>query len=181
MSNSLIKLIDYSLLPAALLLLGKIAGIYLVAAVFGITIGVQHFPEAIFSLHPVVPFEDLQTLSSYSDLIMFAIIAAGFSFVLVNAVFFHDSHIKVSTVNSLAKYNLLFLISSSFQLYHSGVIWFMFTWLANVAVLINMLAGKTYSWVVVLTTLFAIGLSVILFRDLSAELRLTRDKLLNAK
>lgn len=178
MSNSLIKLLDYSLLPAAIMLLGKVVGVFITALLFNIQVGLQSYPQLLFSAIPVVDYSQLQQLSTYSDLFMYVLVASGFTIVLVGALFMHDSHIEVQTINLLAKYDLLFLIRSSFELYHSGVIWFAFTWLANIVILINVLAGKTLVMILIITVGFTIGLSILLFRDLFAELELTRKKLL---
>lgn len=178
MSSSLIKLIEYSLLPAVLMIIGKIAGVYITAFLFNIDLGVMTSTEAYIGLQPAVPAEFVTLVSSYSDLIMFMFVGIGFSFNLISAVYFHDTHIETKTINALAKFNLLFLINSSFQLYHSGIIWFVFTWMADLIIFLNAVAGKTYAWIFIVATLFSLALTVALFRDLSQELDLTRQKLL---
>jgi hypothetical protein len=181
MTNSLIKLIDYALLPAAVLLLGKLLGVYLTIFIFDIDFGFATNASVFFSFTPVVASEYVQLVSSYSDLFMFVLVGAGFTYVLTTALFMHDSHIEVATINVLAKYNLLGLIKSSYQLYHSGIIWLAFTWIANFVVLVNVMLGKTYSWILIVTTLFALALSVALFRDLFRELALQKTRLLKGE
>jgi hypothetical protein len=181
MSNSLVKLVDYALLPAIILLLGKIAGVYLTVIIFDINIGFIQQPSSLLSLTPVVSNEFVQLVSSYSDLFMFVLIGVGFSYVLASALYFHDTHIKTSTINVLAKYNLLSLIKSSYHLYHAGIIWLAFTWIADLVVLVDVLLNKTYAWIFIITTLFTLSLSVILFRDLFRELDLQKRKYLRGE
>ena len=169
------------MLPAIILIMGKVLGVYLIIFIFGIDFGFASSSDVIFSLTPVVAGEYLQLVSSYSDLIMFILVASGFTYVLSSALYFHDSHIKVSTINMLAKYNLLFLIRSSYQLYHSGIIWLAFTWICDLVVLINVSLGKTYSWILFVTTIFTLALTVILFRDLFKELELQKSKILKGE
>lgn len=181
MANSLIKLIEYSLVPAVLMILGKLFGVYITAALFSVDVVIKTGTGNFFDFSPVVGVADLQLVASYSDLIMFIFVAIGFSINLVMAVYTHDTHINTKTINLLAKFNLLSLISSSFQLYHSGIIWFLFTWLSIIVILINILIGNTQIWVLIISGFFATGLSVVLFKDLIKEVELTKQKLLKGQ
>lgn len=174
MSRSLFKLIDYALVPAALLILAKLAGIFLVAALFSVNIQVNVLADALLSFETVVNAGDLPLISSYSDLFAFSIMSFGLAFILISAVYFHDSHIKVSTVNKLAKFDLLHLIKGSFELYHSGIVWLIFLWLANLLILINVIKQSTYLWILLVTVIFSISLTVIFFRDLFQEIELVK-------
>ncbi|MCA9383040.1 hypothetical protein KC909_01620 [Candidatus Dojkabacteria bacterium] len=178
MSNSLVKLIDNSLLPAILIIFGKFLGIYLANFIFGAEIGITSNSTGVFSFQTVTTQEDLVLVSTFSDLFMFSLVALGFIINLVNAVFFHNSHINVNLVAKLAHLNLLSIVKSSYELYHSGVTWFIFTWVASFLVLFNVALGKTTGWTGIVVVLFSIALSVALFRDLLKEIELSKKKLM---
>lgn len=177
MSNSLVKIIDSSLLPAVLLVFAKFFGVYFAAKLFGVDLGIAE-DSNLFNLTPLVPHEQLQLISSYSDLIMFILIASGFLVVLIRAVYLHDSHINIKTIRQLTDLNLLDLIRSSYELYHNAVTWFLFNWIAVALILINYLLGKTYAWIFYAAFLFTIALTLALFRDILKELELTKKRLL---
>ncbi|KXK26422.1 MAG: hypothetical protein TR69_WS6001000425 [candidate division WS6 bacterium OLB20] len=174
MTSSLIKLIDYALLPLVLIILGKVLGVYVVSALFGVELGVSQ-GGSYLPFQPAVPAQDLQTVSSYSDLFMFAVIATGFSFILVSALKLHDTHIDVKTVTMLAKFNLLSLMKTTYELYHAGAIWIIFVWLATAVILLNALTGATYWWVFVFALVFSLSTTIALLRDLFAEINAARD------
>ncbi|MBW7953446.1 MAG: hypothetical protein QY330_01255 [Candidatus Dojkabacteria bacterium] len=178
MTPTLVKLIDYSLLPFALLVFGKVVGLYLTASVFGIELGLISVPEALLTFRTVADQADLQVLSSYSDLFMFVLVATGFSYVLIAALKFHDTHIDIKTVNILARYNLLMLIKTSYELYHSAAVWVIFIWIATLVVFINFLAGTTYGFILIGCFLFSLLTSVAMLRDLFLEIELSRKRLL---
>lgn len=178
MSNSLVKLIDTSLLPAIFIVFGKFMGIFLVSKIFGIDVSIVSSTEALISFKSLVASDELLTLVSYSDLFMFAVVSVGFLILIFRSVYLHDTHVDVATVTKLAKYNLLSLIKTSYELYHEGITWLIFTWLAELLIWINVLSGKAYPWVGLLTTMFSIILTIILFRDLFNEVELTKKKLI---
>jgi len=176
MTNSLVKLIDNSLKPAILLIFGKFIGVIFISSLFSTELGIANVGNSLLSFSPVVLQEDLITVSSYSDLFMYAFVSIGFTIETIRAVYFHDSHVNVVAVTKLAKMNLLSMIKSSYEVYHSGVTWFIFTWIANLVTILNVLLGRTYIWIGVVTTIYSMILSVALYRDIIEEISLTQNK-----
>jgi len=176
MKKTLLSLIKYSLFPALLLVIGKILGVYFVASMFRMNVEFSMNDYNIFFFKASVSASQLLTLSSYSDIFMFLTIVLGMSFVLFRALVLHDSHISSNTVFKLAKYNLLDLIGTSFELYHSGIIWLLFTWISTVLIYINCSKGITYVWVLFIAVVFSIFFSIIFARDLISEINLTNDE-----
>jgi len=178
MSNWLIKLIDSSLLPAITLIFGKLIGIFMVSKIFDIDIAVSSAIDALMVFQPIVNIEDLQTLSSYSDLIMFAFVSSGLILSLVSSLYLQDSKISITTLTKLAHHNLMSMVKTSYEVYHKGIVWFVFTWIATAIISINAVSGKTYPWIAVFAVSFTIALSVILLRDFASEIELSRKKLI---
>lgn len=171
MSKSLIKLIDYSLLPAVILVAGKAFGVLFAARIFDIEITIREYSNSIVNLSPAVSAEDLNTITAYSDLIMYCFIAAYFSFVIVKAVFLHDTHAKPELVARLANQNLLKLIQNSYEIYHMATIALAFLWIANILILVNSFSGVTMEWIAVFSTLSSIGLTTALLQDVHREIQ----------
>ncbi len=174
MKNTLLKLIEYSIVPAILMALGKFAGILFVAALWNIPLDFDSASRNLLQFNTFVPEDSILLVSSYSDLFMFTVILIGMSVIIIKAIYFHDTHISNESVSKLAKYNLLNLVSTSFKLYHSGIIWLGFMWMANIIIVINYFQGLCYSWVLMISLLFSLSFSIIFFKDLFAEIDLIK-------
>jgi hypothetical protein len=177
MSRSLVKILDAALFPAALMISGKFIGLYLVTKIFNIDWGVENLSNQLISSRPVVYGQDLVTVSSYSDLFLLIIMTSGFSVFIIRAIYFHESHIDPRLLTRLAMKGLLGLVKDSFEIYHRASMWLIFLWLSDVTIFINILLGKTYSWVFLSGLGFSILLTVMLLRDVSYELRIAHKRL----
>lgn len=169
MSKSLVKLVDNSLLPAAIMIIGKFLGIVITIKIFDLPWSIKEYTNNIFSFTTVVEAGDLSTVTSYSDLIMYFLIALFFTATIIRAVYLHSSHIKPTLVTHLANRNLLTLIQNSYEIYHSAVIWLLFTWIANVLIIVNAFTGKSFGWVAIATSLTSVLLTVVLLQDVYRE------------
>jgi hypothetical protein len=181
MKRSLLKLIEISILPAIVLMLAKFGGIYFSAALFNINLNLEAQSGSLVFFQTTVKSSDLILVSSYSDLFMFLAIAIGMSIILIQALYLHDSHISSNTINKLAKYNLLSMMRSSWELYHGGVIWLVFLYIANIIILINCTRGLTQLWALLVATIFSLSYSIIFFKDLYAEIELSKNHETNPK
>lgn len=177
MSKSLIRLIDSSLLPAAIIILGKVVGLYLIAKAFDIPWTVENTPDALFSIRPTFDESNILIVSSYSDLLMFLLVLIGLSFSLFRAIFFHASHIDPKLVAKLATNNLLSLIKDSFGIYFEGSMWLVFSWIATFTIFINILLNKTFMWIGFLTLIVTLGFTVALLKDVVKEIELSRKRI----
>jgi hypothetical protein len=162
MSKTLINLIDISLVPAALLVVGKLIGLFATIQIFQLPWTLQEIPGSFFSVSPAFLADDVIVASSYSDLIMYFLIAFGFSFVLIQATHFHDTHIKPRLLVKLVNNNLMGLVRSSFDIYHSATIWTIFLWMTQLLIWVNIAAGKTYLWIGLVTLAANVVLTAIL-------------------
>ncbi len=178
MSKSLIKLVDYSILPAALLVVGKFLGLFVAVNFFSLDWGVESIPNSVFSVRPLFYSEDILLASSYSDLIMFLILVTVYSFIVLQAVLFHNTHISPTVLARLANNNLLGLVKGTFEIYHKAAIWTVFLWLANVLIFLNVALGKTYLWITAFTIITSVVLTVMLIRDASQEIELSKKEVI---
>ncbi len=172
MSKSLIKVIDIALLPAALMVVSKFIGLFLTATLFKIEVDVSSAAENILSIRPVVASVGLTVLSTYSDLIMYLLVASGFTFILVQATQFHDTHINPRLLVKLNKHNLTGLVQSSFRIYHSAAIWAVVLWITTCLIWINAISGASELWVAIASTVASIIFSTLMIQDVYREIEL---------
>lgn len=177
MSKTLVKIVDASIFPAALMVAGKFIGLYLVLNLFNLDWGVENTPNSLVSARPVLLDSDLAFASSYSDLFVMILMLLGFSYYVVKAVFLHSSHIDPRIVTRLAVNGLLDLVKDSFEIYNKASIWLLFVWLTNITIIINTLMGKTYTWVLLLSVVLSLLLTIILLRDVAYEINLAQNKI----
>ncbi len=177
MSASLVKLIDLSLLPAALLVIGKLVGLIITVNVFNLPWTITEIPNVLLSNRPGFLPQDIATASSYSDLVMYLIMAIGFSVIIVLATKFHETHIQPQLLAKLSNNNLMGLVKSSFDIYHAASIWLVFIWISVGVVWFNIAAGKTSVEVGLLTLAANIILTVILLQDVYQEIELSKKNL----
>ena len=176
MSKSIITLLDKALLPAAVMIFGKFIGVAITLRLFNLPWTVGQVANSVFSNGNIIRAEDLKTVISYSDLIMYIVVALGMVLILVRAIYLHNSHIKPSLVARLANYNLLSLIRDSYDVYHSAAVWLIFTWVANTIVIINALSGQSFPWVAAIATIASIVATLVLFQDVYKEIENIRRK-----
>lgn len=170
MSQTLIKFLDNIIFPAAMLVFSKLAGIIITSKILDISISVKDYTNTIFGVGTFVPKEGLVLMTSYSDLIMYILVAAFFSVSLVRAIFFHSTHVKPTLILKLADRNLLNLIKDSYEIYNTAAAWLLFLWISNVLVLVNVLNNTTYVWIGVVATVSSIVLSIAMFQDVNREI-----------
>lgn len=169
-SKILLKLIDEAILPAVLVIGGKV--ISLAALVWFLGLSWQF---STTTLIPTVSFDnpvDLLLVNSYSNLVMFVVIAAGLFWVLFRAHVLHDTHISPSLTLKLLTWDLTAFLTSSFDVFHQAVVWFAFLWLVLLSLGLHVVLGITYFWVFVIALVFSLLLTWLLIEDIERELAL---------
>ncbi len=174
MSKSLVKILDYSIFPAAVTILSKFLGILLVTRFFGIAWSFRDYTGSIFAVTTVLKPEDVITVTAYSDLFMYIVAALFFSVAVFRAIFFHNTHTSEMVILSLSKFNLLNLIKDSYTVYGMTAGWWIFMILSNLLIWVNIFMGKGFDWIGIITTLSSFILSIVLFLDVYREISLIR-------
>ncbi len=177
LSKSIIKLLDEALIPAVVLIIAKMLGIFSAAYFFGINFTVKN--ADILWILPSVQFsslQDMQKADNLSNIAMFAAIAMGTFLVLIRAHFFHQTHIKPSLHARLVSLNLESIIAPSYHLYHQAVIWLIFLWLTMGFLLISTIVLKiTYPFVTITAFVITANFSWIFALDIEKEMELTSE------
>jgi hypothetical protein len=178
MSKSLIKLIDAALIPAAVMILGKVFGLWFANIAFSLNWGITTDPNNFFSVKIVYETIAEQIIAtSYSNLVMYLSVFIGFSIILMRAVYFHSSHISPSMISKLATNNLLGLISDSFGIYHKASVWLIMLWISFIALIVNVILGRAFVWTGIVSFLCSLFTTIILIRDLIKEIDIARKNI----
>lgn len=169
-SRVLLRLIDEAIIPAIVIFVAK-----LFAVVFLIQWLGARWEFNTLSIFPGISFEDTATLNfvnSYSNLFMYIVVVSGFAWVLTKAHHFHDTHISPSFVLQLLSWNLTGIISSTHELFHEGIVWFSYLWLATFLIGFHVLIGSTFLWIFIIALVVSIIMTWFLVSDVEREVAL---------
>ncbi|MBI2598707.1 hypothetical protein HYW40_00595 [Candidatus Curtissbacteria bacterium] len=175
-ARSITKLIDEAVLPAVILILGKMAGLF--AAVYFLGLGFTVAPASFLKVLPTIHFPSYQAYilaENFGNLAMFSLAALGTIFVIVRAHFFHESHIPPQTHARLARLNLESLIAPSGNLYYQAAIWLTFLWLSVGFLIVSTIFKITYPQISIIAFVVAANFSWVFALDVERELEIQRD------
>ncbi|MEA2020663.1 MAG: hypothetical protein U9M98_03030 [Patescibacteria group bacterium] len=165
-SKTLLKLIDEAILPAVVVIAGKVLGV------------------AILSIHINVPFTlDLGTLAEhhaatinkYSNLFSYSAVTLGMVFILIRSYLFHTTHISPKITLRLYDLNLTSLIETTYELFHQAVVWLSYQWLLTILFLLQSywnLVSWEYSLAILFVTLIFTSIFII---DVDREIKIAKS------
>lgn len=175
-AKSLVKLIDEAIIPAVILIAGKMLG--LLAAIFFLRLPFTIANGEILKILPSVHFANLTDYTiaeNYSNLAMFTFAAAGTALVLIRAHFFHESHIHPKLHAKLASLNLESLIVPSYHLYHQAAIWLIFLWLSVGFLVVSALFSVTYGQIAIIAFVVVANFSWVFAIDIEKEIEIAKN------
>ena len=175
-TKSITKLIDEAIIPALVLILAKMAGLYL--SIYFLNLPFEIKSKSFLALLPAinfVNFSDYVKAENYSNMAMFLAVSAGTILVLVRAHFLHETHIHPKLQAKLAALNLEGIIAPSYHLYHQAVIWLIFLWLTVGFLIISTILGITYPQISIVAFLIAANFSYFLALDVEKEIEIARQ------
>jgi len=164
--KSLVRLIDKAVLPAALLLSSKILGVIGVNYIYHLGWSFTSTGLVFYSQ------KDFVLANSYSSLFMFAVIFLGLLFTLIQALFFHDSHIAPNMAVFLKGRGWEYLIKGGFEVYSAAFVWLSYAWLTTVILFYQNSFGALYSWVLYICFAVSFVATLMVLLDIELELLL---------
>jgi hypothetical protein len=173
LARTLGKLLDESIVPAAIIIAGKVVGLALA----------NYSSNLSYSLEPggsILPWTvvynspaEAQMANTASNLVMFLVVLAGFSFVLFRAHYLHSSHIPPKLSGELAKMRLEHFVADTFEIYHQALVWLSFLWITTAIIFIYGLGGGSVS-AVLLAFLLSFAATYLFTKDVEIELKTER-------
>ncbi|MCA9386694.1 hypothetical protein KC669_01525 [Candidatus Dojkabacteria bacterium] len=176
MSKSFVKLVDYAVIPALLMLVGKFGGISFISRLLGYNLNFTEYANSILSIDGIVPKEDLIKITVFSDLIAYVAVALVVLVAVVKALYFHDSHIKPTLSAKLVEKNMLGLIKSSYEIYYSAVVALVFLWIMTFIILLNWIINKEYIFASAFALVVSAILTLVIYLDIKREINTIRTK-----
>lgn len=169
MSKSLVRLIDYSLLPFSLTILGKVFGLYFVLSLLGIDWGVGDFPGSFISATPIVYGKDLVAVSTYSNLIMFVLVFSLFAIQVAITQLRQQSLTNTQLLRRLLSLPKVNAFERGLIIYSRLYVWFAYIWLITVYIFIDTMIGRTQPWLMVVSLGLSILTSIVLIKNTTRE------------
>ncbi|MFW5702658.1 MAG: hypothetical protein ACOCXP_01685 [Candidatus Dojkabacteria bacterium] len=169
MDDKLVKLIDYSLLPFSLTILGKTVGLYISFYFLGIDWGIGEFSNSFISVTPIVYGRDLGAVSTYSNLFMFLLIFLGAAFLLLIQGLRKKSLVNTRVLRMIMQLRLNGILQKSALMHARIFVWMFYLWLVSIYILFDALLGRTDSWLAAMSMFMSLLLSANLFADISRE------------
>lgn len=169
MDDKLVRLIDYSLLPFSITILGKTIGLYLVFYFLDIDWGIGEFSNSIISVTPIVYGSDLTTVSTFSNLFMFLMVFSGTASMLLLYGLRQRSLVNTRIMRLLMQVRFGGILQKSALLHTRIFVWMFYLWLISVYILFDALIGRTDAWLAIMAIFMSILLSANLAADVSKE------------
>lgn len=152
------------------MILAKLWAFWVVVSSLNVTWSLNIDEGSFLNIYPIVGGGDIITFTNLADSIFISLMIVGLAFYVILSLYFHNTHISPKLISKLAKYNLLYLVRDNFKLYHEVAMWLVFTWIANLLVLVNSFTGKTFIGIPTFSILFTAFLTVVFLKDASNEL-----------
>lgn len=166
-SKTLVKLIDQAIVPAIILLCTRLIAVIVISYILGVKFS---FDDRGF-IFPSI--ESYIQVNSYSTFAMVLVIAAGLFYMLLKALFFHDTHITPNLTAKLFNYHLSSFIQSSFELYSQGVVWLGYSYLLTAMAGVFSYYKLLFPWVFYVSMILSIFSTVILIFDVEEEIKVS--------
>jgi hypothetical protein len=167
-SKTLIKLIDYSIFPAVLIVAAKVIGIVFFINYFGVEYKID-------SMRLVLTRGDYYAVSTYSSIFAFAAILSGLIWVTVKAHVFHDTHISPSFSAKLYSMNLQDMVHSTDVIYTQSFIWLSYAWLAACMFFVHASFGVSAWWIFYTAVFVCSVVTAFLVFDIEKEAKNSAD------
>lgn len=167
-SKTLVKLIDYSIFPAVLLVSAKVVGVAFLLKYFRVDYQLDGLRLTLTNV------EDYIAVNSYSSLFMLVAVLAGLLWVVVKAHMFHDTHITPSFSARLFGMNLDELIHDTEVIYTQSFIWLSYAWISTLILGVHSLYGLSYWWVFYVALGVSILSTAFLVMDIEREINADR-------
>lgn len=168
-SKTLVKLVDYAIFPAVIVISAKVLG----AIVFLNRFAVGYESNGLSIVFNNV--EGFVAVNSYSSLIMFLSVLAGLGWVIVKAHIFHDTHVTPVLSSRLVELKLDELINDTKTIFAQSFVWLTYAWLTVAIMGVQAYYKMTYDWVFFISLTISVLATALLAYDIEREL--THDEM----
>lgn len=158
MTKLIRAIIKYSLWPASLMILGKIAGLVIAVTFYKLTIFSTNEVDGLFSYQLLFISEsETQLANSISNITMLSLLLLGYFYFTIK--YFLSSSIanNPKTIVKLVRMNLIGLITGNNYSFLKSFLWSAYMISACLISLIASLNGNSYSWIGLVSFIIILG------------------------
>ena len=141
LARTFTKILDESIVPAVIIIAGKILGLTLANIV-------NNLPYTIMTGGSILPWTVVYNSTSegniantFSNLVMYLVVFSGFLVVLIRAHYLHDTHLPPKLAGRLLKLRLFHFVTTTFEIYHQALVWLSFLWITTLVLFFYTLGG----------------------------------------
>jgi hypothetical protein len=170
MSKLLRKFLQIVILPAALLVVSKVVGLYFAITFFNLEFFLETRPEQIYSIQLYFTNQaDTILANSISNLAMFLTISLMTIYFLTKYRLSLLASYNPRVLVKLNNLNLMPWVTSKNNTFLKVFVWIMFLWVVCVTVIADVLSQSSFFWIAGLTFLITIMSTWILIRTFEIE------------
>jgi len=168
-----IKKLNLYFIPLITLIISKLLGVFLGLSIFEIRFTPEQFLARFDEIHFLLSSNEIKSLNSVSDMVMFFILFFVCSLLLLKKLSSHEHNFFILNKQTI-KFGLINTIKISFSVYGYLSGWLFALLVACFLILVNFVSGLTEVWVVVVALFTMITLNFSIFVDIRGELANSR-------
>ena len=148
MSKLLKKFLQYIVLPAALMIVSKVGGLYIAISFFNLEFFIETRPEQIYSLQIYFTNNtDAVLASSISNLTMFLTIALISIYFLIRYRLSLLAAYNPRILVKLNNFNLMPWANGKNNTFLKVFIWLMFLWVVSITIIADVISENSFAWI----------------------------------
>ncbi len=172
MSKLLRKLLSAAIFPAALLVVSKLAGIYLANRIFDLGWYIQTDTGGLFSVQLMYPDEHSAVFcNSFSNATMVFAMIIGAAVSIFQAYFLHESHQNPRVLVKLIQFDFVMWMAETANLFPRLVTWLTFLWIASIISIVQAIQSTSYEWIAIVGFVASVVATGLAVRDFEREMK----------
>lgn len=170
MSKLLRKLLQNIILPAALLVVSRVAGLYFAITLFNLDFFLETRPEQIYSLQIYFTNQtDALLASSISNLTMLFTISLIAIYFLIKYRLSILAAYNPRILVKLNNLNLMPWVNNKNNTFLRVFVWITFLWIVSIILIADVLTQNAFSWIAIISFLTAVMSTWVLIRTFEIE------------
>lgn len=172
MSKLLRKTLSAALFPAALIIVTKIAGMFLANRIFDLNWSLQTNTATIFSVQIIYPDRANAILcNSFSNFFVLITLFLGVTVLLFQSRYLNASRQNPKVLIKLIQFDFVMWLSESATIYPRLAVWVAFLWITTVIMITQALQSMTYSWIAISGIVLSVLITWAAAREFDKEIR----------
>jgi|GEM_PF-635109 len=170
MSKLLKKFLQNMILPAALLVVSKVAGLYFAITFFNLDFFLETRPEQVYSLQIYFTNQtDTLLASSTSNFTMFLTMSLMTIYFLVKYRLLILSAYNPRVLVKLNNLNLMPWVNDKRNTFLRVFTWNIFLWITSIVIIADVISQNSFSWIAIISFLVATTSTWVLVRTFEIE------------